>query len=69
LVALTSVLSVNRSALVVPSGAVNAAVEPVVTVIFVGDQVVKKFSLCNAKFVAAGSTKSAGHPAVPPLVK
>ena len=60
--------AVKRSALVVPSGAVNAAVEPVVTVIFVGDQVVKKFSLCNAKFVPEGSTKRAGHPAVPPLV-
>jgi hypothetical protein len=60
--------AVKRSALVVPSGAVNAAVEPVVTAIFEGVQVVKKFSLCNAKFVPEGSTKSAGHPVTPPLV-
>jgi hypothetical protein len=60
--------AVKRSALVVPSGAVNAAVEPVVTAIFEGAQVVKKSSLCKQRFVAAGSTKRAGHPAVPPLV-
>ena len=62
-------VDVNKSALVVPSGAVNAAVEPVVTVIFVGAQVVPKFSLCNAKLLPLGSTNNAGQATVPPLAK
>ena len=64
-------VDVNKSALVVPSGAVNAAVEPVVTVIFVGNQFPETSNpaLCNTKFCALGSTKRAGHPTVPPLAK
>jgi hypothetical protein len=43
-------------------------VNPLVIFKLVADQVVVKFSLCNAKFDPLASTKRAGQPAVPPLV-
>ena len=62
-------VDVNKFALVVPSGAVNAAVVPVEIVPLSRTQVVPKFSLCNAKLLPLGSTSNAGQPTVPPLAK
>ena len=63
-------VSANKKALVVPSGEVNALVDPVVKDILScvhGEPMFNSLLLAN-RFVAAGSTKSAGHPVTPPLV-